>query len=242
MSHVSDQVSQQIQQLPDDVSFGYSQLTIPKADYLTAAKALERLQKKGVIKKLAKGLFYKPRQTVFGEKQPDEQQRLKPYLFQNGKRTAYITGAYLYNQLGLTTQVPAVIKIASRSRRITVNSGAIKATAVKSYVEVTDANYQLLGFLDALKDLKRIPDVAIDKAIPLVKDRIGSLKPDQRQLLIDYALAYPPRVRALLGAILTNLNQTKGLDPLRASLNPLTTFELGLDDQLLPTASAWHIR
>ncbi|MFC5410861.1 DUF6088 family protein [Larkinella bovis] len=242
MTRLAETVAQQIDQLPEDTSFGYSELAIPKQDYLTTAKVLERLQKKGVIKKLAKGIFYKPKQTIFGEKKPDEQQRLKPYLYQNGQRTAYITGDYLYNQLGLTTQIPAVIKIASRNRRIFVNTGALKATAVKSYVDVTDDNYQLLGFLDAMKDLKQIPDVDVGNALVIFKGRIKQLKPTQRQAMIDYALAYPPRVRALLGIILTDLNEPKGIDKLRDSLNPLTTFDLGINDNVLPGASDWNIQ
>ncbi|MVM32448.1 hypothetical protein GO755_20555 [Spirosoma sp. HMF4905] len=242
MAKLSQTIVQQIDKLPEDISFGYGQLAIAKQDYLAAAKALERLQKKGAIKKLAKGIFYKPKRTVFGEKKPDEQQFLKPYLYQNGKRTAYITGDYLYNQLGLTTQVPAVIKIASRNRRIFVNTGAIKATAVKSYIDVTNDNYSLLGFLDAMKDLKQIPDIDISNALVIFKSRIKELKPVQRQLMVDYALAYPPRLRALLGAILTDLNLPKGTDKLRDSLNPLTTFDLGIDDSRLPNAPDWNIQ
>lgn len=242
MTTVSARITQQIQQLPEDMSFGYSELAIDRHDFLSAAKALERLQKKGHIRKLSKGRFYKPKRTPFGEKKPDEQQLLKPYLHRQGKRIAYVTGDYLYNQLGLTTQLPAVLKIASRGQRIFVNAGAVKATAVKSYVDVTDDNYQMLGFLDAMKDLKQIPDVDIGNAITIFKTRIGQLKEPQRQAMIDYALAYPPRVRALLGAVLTVLNQKKGIGKLRDSLNPLTTFDLGIDDALLTGASVWNIR
>lgn len=243
MTKLAETVAQQINKLPEDVSFGYEQLGLSREQYQTAAKALERLQKKGVIKKLSKGRFYKPKKTPFGEKKPDEQQLLKSYLYQNGKRTAYLTGDYLYNQLGLTTQVPVVMKIASRNRRIAINTGSVKATAVKSYAEVTDENYQLLGFLDAMKDLNQIPDVDKANAVAIFKSRIGQLRPSQRHALIDYALAYPPRVRALLGAILTDLkSQPKGIRTLRDSLNPLTTYDLGIDDTLLPGASEWNIR
>jgi len=242
MAKLATTIARQIDQFPDDVSFGYTQLAIAKEDYLTAAKALERLQKKGVVKKLAKGIFYKPKQTVFGEKKPDEQQRLKPYLYRNGRRTAYITGDYLYNQLGLTTQIPAVIKIASRDRRIYIDTETLKATAVKSYVDVTDENYELLGFLDALKDVKLIPDVSIRNALAMFKGRISELKPAQRQAIIDFALAYPPRVRALLGAILSDLKLKTGVNQLKESLNPLTAFDFGIDDTVLPTVSDWNIR
>lgn len=44
-------------------------------------------------------------------------------------------------------------QIASRGKKIYVQTGNIKATPVKSYVEVTNDNFQQLGFLDALKDI-----------------------------------------------------------------------------------------
>jgi hypothetical protein len=242
MLSLSEIVTQRINKLPEDESFGYAQLALTREQYQTAAKALERLQKMGVIKKLSKGRFYKPKQTIFGEKKPDEQQRLKPYLYQNGQRTAYITGDTLYNQLGLTTQVPAIIKIASRNRRIFINTTALKATAVKSYVDVTDENYQLLGLLDAVKDLKQIPDIDLENALLILKSRIKALPSAQRQAMIDYALAYPPRVRALLGAMLTDLKLKEDIGKLRDSLNPLTTFDMSIDDRLLQGASDWHIQ
>ncbi|WP_375447203.1 DUF6088 family protein [uncultured Fibrella sp.] len=239
---VSETITRQIEKIPEAISFGYADLNIPRQDFLSAAKALERLQKKGLIQKLSKGKFYKPKQTPFGEKKPDEQQILKPYLYQHGKRIAYITGGTLYNQLGLTTQVPATIQIASRDKRISINTGALKATPVKSYVDVTEENYQMLGFLDAMKDLKRIPDVDVNQAIAIFQKRIERLTNQQVQSLIDYALCYPPRVRALLGALLESLKNSNRLTILRDSLNPLTHFDFGLDPSRLPTAANWNIR
>ncbi|MEA1787142.1 hypothetical protein U1E44_13660 [Arenibacter sp. GZD96] len=60
-------IANRIEELPMDSTFGYADLSILREEYLTAAKALERLQKKGIIKKLSKGIFYKPKITVFGE-------------------------------------------------------------------------------------------------------------------------------------------------------------------------------
>ncbi|MGQ1910809.1 hypothetical protein ACT3CE_13605 [Marinifilum sp. RC60d5] len=75
---------------------------------------MERLQKRGLIKKVSKGTFYKPKKSLFGELKPDEQELLKPYLFEKEKRIAYITGNYLYNQLGFTTQLTGILKIPNR--------------------------------------------------------------------------------------------------------------------------------
>jgi hypothetical protein len=41
----------------------------------------------------------------------------------------------------------------------------LKATAVKSYADVTELNYKLLGILDALKDIKRIPDSNVETSV-----------------------------------------------------------------------------
>ena len=219
-----------------------SDLCIAKEEYQAAAKALERLQAKGVIKKISKGVFYKPEQTVFGELQPDYTELLRPYLYENGKRIAYETGYSLYNRMGLTTQMAFRIKIASRSKRISINRGALKADAVKSYTEVTEANYELLGFLDAIKDIKRIPDCSVNQAVKIVSSQISRLNEKQLSELVKYALLYPTRVRALLGAILENLNIDIDIEKLKQSLNPLTKIQLGLKENELSTIQNWNIQ
>jgi hypothetical protein len=237
---IAEQIRNTINQLPEDKTFGYGDLGIGQATYQTAAKALERLQKKGVIKKMSKGIFYKPIKSVLGELKPDDNEQLKPYLFKNGKRIAYITGASLYNQMNLTRQVAFRIKIAS-NKRINIDRGAIKAKSVKSYAEVTEKNFELLGLLDALKDIKRIPDCNVAKAVKVLGDRIKKFDDKQITELVKYALLYPPRVRALLGAVLENIDANAATKNLKASLNPITKFELGLKQSDLPTINNWYI-
>ena len=238
---LAEQIRTKIAKLPLGKSFGYADLGIGKAAFQTAAKALERLQKKGVIKKISKGVFYKPEQTVFGELKPDYSEQLRPYLYENGKRIAYETGFSLYNRMGLTTQMAFRIKIASRGKRISINRGALKADAVKSYTEVTEANYELLGFLDAIKDSKRIPDCPVNQAVKILSSKIKNLNEKQITELIKYALLYPPRVRALTGAILENLKIKSNTEKLKQSLNPLSKIKFGLQERDLPTIKNWNI-
>lgn len=239
--NLATQIRTQIEKLPEGKTFGYADLRIAKEEYQTAAKALERLQAKGIIKKISKGVFYKPEQTVFGELQPDYSEQLRPYLFENGKRIAYETGYSLYNRMGLTTQMAFRIKIASRSKRISINRGSLKADAVKSYAEVTESNYELLGFLDAIKDIKRIPDCSVNQAVKILSSKISKLNQKQISDLVKYALLYPTRVRALAGAMLENLNIQANTEKLKQSLNPLTKVKLGLKDTELPTIKNWNI-
>lgn len=235
------QIRDRIKKQAEGKTFGYADLGITKTEYQNAAKILERMQKNGDIKKISKGVFYKPEQTVFGALQPDYIEQLRPYLFENGKRIAYETGASLYNRLGLTTQMAFRIKIASQNKRISINRGALKARAVKSYTAVTDKNYELLGLLDVIKDIKRIPDCTVANAVLLLSGKFKKLEETTIKKLIHYAMFYPPRVRALLGAILENINTTIDTRELKESINPLTTFQLGLKEKDLPTIKNWNI-
>ena len=64
---VASQILKTIIKLPEDKTFGYADLPIGKNEYQSAAKALERMQAKGIIKKMSQGIFYKPIKTEFGD-------------------------------------------------------------------------------------------------------------------------------------------------------------------------------
>lgn len=239
---VTQNIQKQISKLADGTTFKYEQLDIEPHEFSATAKAIERLIAKGIIKRVSTGVFYKPKKTVFGELKPNEEEILKPYLFEKGKRIAYITGTSLYNRLGLTTQIPKSIKIASRDKRITVSNGNVKASPVKSYVDVTDKNFYLLELLDALKDFKKIPDLDKSSAIKILLTKLKELNPTETKLLIKCGLAYPPRVRSFLGALLENIKTESDLTALKTSLNPLSEYEYGISEKQLATAKNWNIK
>lgn len=238
---ITEKIEKQIKRMPEGATFKYRQLNITASEYSAAAKAIERLIAKKVIKRISTGIFYKPKKTVFGELRPGESEIIKPYLFEQGKRVAYITGTALYNNLGLTTQVPKTIKIASRSKRITINSGSLKAKPVKSYVDVTKDNFRLLEILDILKDFVKIPDMDKEVGITFLLIKLKDLSEKDGARIIKYALQYPPRTRAFLGALLNQLNKQEN-KTVKESLNPLTNYELGINDELLSTAPNWNIK
>lgn len=238
---IAQKIENKINSIKQGTTFKYKQLSIEPNEYPAAAKAIERLIEKGHIKRVSTGVFYKPKQSIFGELKPNEQELLKSYLFENNKRIAYITGNTLYNRMGLTTQVSRNIKIASRDKRITVSNGSIKASPVKSYVDVTDKNYTLLEILDSLKDFKTIPDLDKNKGIIIISNEIKKLNQIQIKKLIQHALSYPPRVRAFLGSLIEQIDNTIELNPLKKSLNPLSEYNYGIDDRTLATATNWNI-
>lgn len=239
---VAEKIETRINKMPDGTTFKYQGLAIAQDEYPAAAKAIERLIKKGLINRASTGVFYKPKKTAFGNLKPKEEELLKPYLFEDGKRIAYITGTSLYNRMGLTTQVPKNIRVASRSKRIVTKIGSIQVKPVKSYVDVTNDNYYLMELLDVLKDFKTIPDTEKSQVIKFMLQKIKGLTNKEMKELIDIALKYPPRVRAFTGAILNEINPGKPVVDLKKSINPLTIYEFGINKKQLSNIEYWNIR
>jgi hypothetical protein len=199
--------------------FQYNQLNITPGEYPAAVKALGRMVSAGILRRATTGRYYKPEKTVFGELKPGEEQLLKPYLFEGGRRIAYVTGTAVYNRMGLTTQVPKAI-----------------------YVDVTDDNYSLLEILDALKDIRIIPDINKKGALQLLAQTIQALPSSKKEQLTNISMKYPPRARALLGALLTQLKADPALTlPLISKLNPLSTYQIGISEKELPGSTQWNI-
>ena len=239
---ISQKIEKRIESIITGTTFRYEDLDIEASEYGAATKSIGRFVDKGTLQRASKGVFYKPRQTVFGLVKPSDYELLKPYLFKNNKRIAYITGIQLYNQMGLTTQMPFTIEISGKSRLKITKVGNIKVKSIKNFIEVTDENYQLLGILDTFKDFDTIPDIDRTTAIKLLIDNLKTLTPQQTQELIIYALKYPPRVRAFVGAVLENTDETLDLTHLKKSINPLSKYKVGITNRLLPNANNWNLK
>ncbi len=239
---IACKIKTKISKIPPGKVFSYQDLGISNQEYGAAAKAISRLVKQKDVQRISTGAFYKPQKTVFGELRPSESEQLRPYLFNGRKRVAYVTGPALFNRLNLTTQVPKDINIASTVKRPVSKVGNIEVRWVKSYVDVTNKNYFLLEILDALKDFKKIPDLNKKSAITRIKTLIIELKDLDIKRLVKYAQDYPPRTRALLGALLELINQKEDLGRLKKSINSLTTFKIGITQEVLPNLKDWFIK
>jgi hypothetical protein len=238
---VAEKIGKKIEKMKDGATFKYQELAIAPEEYSAATKAIERLIKKGLISRASTGVFYKPKKTAFGSLKPNEEELLKPYLFEGDNRVAYVTGIALYNRMGLTTQVPKNIRVASRSKRIVTKVGSIQVKPVKSYVDVTNENYYLMELLDVLKDFKNIPDTEKGQVIKFMLQKFKLLSKKEKDKLVDIAIKYPPRVRAFTGALLNEIYPAKPVAELKKSINPLTIYEFGINKKILPNIEYWNI-
>ena len=81
------------------------------------AKALNRLVHQGELQKIAKGKYYIPKKTIFGNLKPADSELVKDFLEQNGKIVGYITGTAAFASLGLTTQISSAILVGTNKYR-----------------------------------------------------------------------------------------------------------------------------
>jgi hypothetical protein len=119
----------------------------------------------------------------------------------------------------------------------------IEITSAKSYVEVTDENYYLLELLDAMKDFKRISDTNPEDVVKFLLGKIRALNSSEQKLLVNIAMSYPPRVRALAGALVDKVLLNKKMtENLKSSLNPLSEYNYRIKKEYLSTAPNWNIK
>jgi hypothetical protein len=188
------------------------------------AQALSRLTRQGVIQRLGKGLYYRPRQTAFGPSRPNRSQLRALPIPRKGVFPAGIAAA---NLLGFTTQNSAQVEVATNAlslpRQIVGKEAIVHTRRPESWRGLSETEAALLDFLrnrGAASELS--PEETVNKLLDHLRDE-GRWK-----RLLKVAPSEPPRVRAMLGAIGQQLGlPVSQLARLRKSLNSLTRFDFG---------------
>ncbi|MCK9209921.1 MAG: DUF6088 family protein [Ignavibacteriaceae bacterium] len=231
-----------IDRLPKGYVFTYADFVTKVNRKEAVIKTLNRMAASGKIVKLAKGKFYKPETTVFGNLQPNQAQVVKDLLENNGKLIGYLTGYSIYNQLGLTTQISNIIQIGKNETRPSFKRERYTISFIKQKNTITRENIPLLQILDSIRYIKKIPDTTTASACKRFLGIIKDLQEKDKATLIRLALKYPPATRAFLGALVEENGNSSLTELLRKSLNPITVYKLSGVSIILSTAEKWNIR
>ena len=211
--------------------------------YYKARKALDELERRGIIHKLDKGRYYKTQQTMFGEIRPPVEQVIGDLLIDRHRQViGYLTGTIAFNQMGLTTQISSQIQIGRHKYRKPIKRGEYSVAFIVQHNTITRQNIPLLQLLDALRFVREIPDSIPDETVEQLIFLINKLSLTQQRQMSSLALLYTPYVRALLGAILEKLGRNELTKTLKKSLNDFTHYNLHLSEDILPTKDNWNIR
>lgn len=238
---ITEYIAFNIDRLPKGYVFTYANFITEVNRKEAVIKALNRMVASGKIAKLAKGKYYKPETTPFGNLQPSQVQVVKDLLEENGKITGYLTGYGIYNQLGLTTQVSNTIQIGKNQIRPNFIRERYKIAFLKQKNTITKESIPLLQLLDAIRYIKKIPDATVEASCARFLAIIKNLTDKEINTLVRLALNYPPATRALVGSLLDQLQQGNTTELLFKSLNPITTYRLTGASKVLSTADKWNM-
>ena len=82
--------------------------------------------------------------------------------------------------------------------------------------------------LDCLKMLKGIPDTTKNDSLSVLGRIIRKYNKTDREMLIQLSMKYPASTRALLGMIFEGEKIMGPLDKIRETLNPISTYNMGI--------------
>lgn len=239
---VAKQIEIAVENVPIGTVFTVSDLDFP-ADFSSNVKVkLNRMVKAGKIQKLASGKYYKAKKSVFGQSLPSTDELVKDILYPEGKVAGYLTGSSVWSSMQLTTQFSGNIVIGTNVRKSPLKRAGQKITFIIQPNKITRENIHLLQILDALKFIKNIPDTSVTASVKRLKTIIDVLSEKEKTTIARLALSYPPRVRALLGAIMDDGRYDELGDTLYHSLNHISEYRLGITDDIGINTYKWHIR
>lgn len=150
-------------------------------------QAIKRLVAAGFLEWYDNGIYYIPEKSgVLGKSYLDPGMVvIRKYVQSKSETYGYITGLSFANQLGLTTQMPAVIEVvtnreSTNGRLITV--GKQKVRIKKSTIPVSDANAELLQLLDSVGQVEKYTELSMKETINTIISYMKRKKFTKEQL------------------------------------------------------------
>lgn len=134
---------------------------------------INRLVKENKLSQFIKGIYYKPKQGTFGNKPLNINKVIeKKYICDNNGMKGYFAGAYLFNKIGLTTQIPKEIIIVTNEcpNGNDYYNKNLNVTIRRPKITINEENYKYLQLLDILTN----------------KDHINIEVEDEKDIIFNY--------------------------------------------------------
>lgn len=238
----SKQIERSVLSFPEETVFTVNDLNLPRSSWDNARVKLGRMVSDGVLRKAGKGRFYRPKTSIFGEAMPSQEEIVKDLLWKGDTPIGYITGYLRWNQMGLTSQISGIIQIGINGVKRNLKRGMYSVHFIKQPNEITKDNIRFLVILDAINNIRKIPDSTIVDSVGRLTTIIKQLKDEDIERMTVLAQKYPARLRALLGAILENIGYKSSAAVLYGTLNPFTSYDYPGLPAILPNSKKWHIK
>ena len=174
-------------------NYGYNEpiflndLSIEGLSENAVRQSVKRLVANGFLVRYDNGIYYIPKQGgLLGKSYLDPFLVIMRKYVQNKSETyGYVTGISFANQLGLTTQMPAVIEVvtnreATNGRMIMV--GNLKVRIKKPSVTISDSNAEILQLLDSIGQAEKYTELPLEETIDTMISYIKQKRFTKEQL------------------------------------------------------------
>lgn len=197
--------------------------------------ALSRLAAEGAVVRARKGVYYRPTRTVLGQSVPSSTIATARMM----RAPLYPAGLTAANELGLTTQNPGLVELATTAPTAPSGLGHSTVRTRRSPERVGLSRHQA-ALLEVLRDRAMTSDLSPDETATRLRSLISA--PGAFEQLARVAATEPPRVRAMLGALGEEAGASeRDLQRLRSTLNPLSRFDFG-PLRTLKNARRWQAK
>lgn len=155
-----------------------AELDIPDMKPVSVRQQMKKLTEEGRLKRFDAGIYYIPKKSMFrsGSTLSIDEVIRKKYLQDGVNRCGYVGGILFANQLGLTTQVPALYEVYTNKATTEYRETRLANLRVilrKPYCEIDTENAETLQFLDLIKEVVDISEVDGEE---LTKRLLGYMK------------------------------------------------------------------
>lgn len=157
-------------------------------------QSVKRLVAKGFLERYDNGIYYIPKTGGLLEKSYLDPLLviMRKYVRNKYETYGYITGLSFVNQLGLTTQMPAVIEIVTNTEATngrTVMVGSQKVRVKKSAVPVSNNNAELLQLLDCIVQAEKYTELSLKETVDTILSYVRQKRFTKEQLSeVSYAI------------------------------------------------------
>ena len=157
-------------------------------------QSVKRLVAKSFLERYDNGIYYIPKAGgLLGKSYLDPLLVIMRKYVRNKYETyGYITGLSFVNQLGLTTQMPAVIEIVTNTEATngrTVMVGSQKVRVKKSAVPVSSNNAELLQLLDCVGQAEKYTELSLKETVDTMLSYVRQKRFTKEQLSeVSYAI------------------------------------------------------
>ena len=131
---------------------------------------INRMVKENKLVQYIKGIYYKPLKGVFGNKPLNINKVItKKYIIDKNGQKGYYSGAYLFNKIGLTTQIPKEILIVTNEcpNANNYNNKKLGVVIRKPKIKINNDNYKYLQLFDILLNKENI-NIEVDNAKEII--------------------------------------------------------------------------